>query len=83
MFGKFVIAYIDDILIYSPSKETHVPHVKQVLTHVLQKQLFFERRKVWISHFLIAYLEYIINIEWVLKVTAVKDWPIPIIVKEL
>lgn len=29
MLGKFVIAYVDDILIYSPSLKTHVKHVRQ------------------------------------------------------
>lgn len=35
MLGKFIIAYIDDILIYSPSLDSHVHHVKQVLSSLL------------------------------------------------
>lgn len=36
MLGKFVTAYIDDILIYSPSYETHIHHVCKVLQKLLQ-----------------------------------------------
>lgn len=31
MLGKFVIEYIDDILIYWLCKETNIDHLKQVL----------------------------------------------------
>lgn len=31
MLGKYIIAYIDDILIYSLSKEEHVTHMRRVL----------------------------------------------------
>lgn len=31
MLGRFVIAYIDSILIYAPSKETHMDHLTQVI----------------------------------------------------
>ncbi|KAI4894775.1 hypothetical protein NFI96_013552 [Prochilodus magdalenae] len=40
MLGRFVIAYIDDILIYSPDYSTHVQQVRQVLTRLLEHQLF-------------------------------------------
>lgn len=40
MLGKFVTAYIDDILIYSPDKPTHIQHVKKVLARLLENQLY-------------------------------------------
>ena len=36
-----VIVYLDDILIFSKSREEHVVHVKQVLD-VLKKKIVFE-----------------------------------------
>lgn len=38
--GKFVIAFIDDILIYYPSKSSHVSHVNQILERLKENHLF-------------------------------------------
>lgn len=48
MLGKYVIAYIDDILVYSPSLESHVNQVCQVLQCLLQHQLYVKGKKVQI-----------------------------------
>lgn len=40
--GKFVIAYNDDILIYSPANELHVSHTHQRLRHY---QLYIKEEK--------------------------------------
>lgn len=37
MLGKFIIAYINDILIDSPDKTAYVQHVKKVLSRLLEK----------------------------------------------
>lgn len=39
ILGKFVIAYINNF-IYSPSFESHVNHVKQVLSYLLENQFY-------------------------------------------
>jgi hypothetical protein len=31
--GKFVVVYFDNILVYSPSQETHLEHVNEFLKH--------------------------------------------------
>ena len=39
LIGRFVIAYIDDILIYLPDYDTHVHQVRQVLQCLLENSL--------------------------------------------
>ncbi|KAK3537159.1 hypothetical protein QTP70_002654 [Hemibagrus guttatus] len=43
--NQCVIAYIDDILIYSPMLEDHVRHICTVLTRLLQNQLYVTLEK--------------------------------------
>jgi recombinational DNA repair protein (RecF pathway) len=37
---KFVIVYLDDILIYRPDLETHISHLRLVLELLRQNQLY-------------------------------------------
>ncbi|KAK3542153.1 hypothetical protein QTP86_016446 [Hemibagrus guttatus] len=45
ILGKWVIAYIDDILVYSTSLEEHVLHVREVLTRLQRHHLFVKPKK--------------------------------------
>lgn len=45
MLGKFVIAYIDNILICSPDKTIHVQQIKKDLSWVFQNQLHIKEEK--------------------------------------
>lgn len=46
MLGRYVIAYIDNILIYSPDKTIHVQHVKKVLSQLFKYQLYVKGRSM-------------------------------------
>ena len=45
MLHRFVVVYIDDILIYSDNVQDHVKHVKAVLNRLLENDLFVKAEK--------------------------------------
>ena len=85
--NKFVIVYIDDILIYSPSLQEHVSQVLTVLSQLLWHNLFVKAEKSEFHQTQIAFLGYVINENGIAmdqtKVTAVRDWSPPDNVKAL
>ena len=48
---KFVVVFIDDILVYSKSKEEHAEHLRIVLTHLREHQLYakFSKCDFWLK----------------------------------
>ena len=47
--GKFVIVYLDDILIFNKMKEEHFRHVRKVLEKLQQNKLLINLKKVYFS----------------------------------
>jgi hypothetical protein len=79
--GKFVVVFIDDILIYSQSEEEHVEHLKMVLQRLREHQLYAKLSKYefWIHE--VLFLGHIINQDGLAvdpkKVADILNWKAP------
>ena len=60
-FYQFVIVFIDDILIYSGSKEDHEEHLRVVLQILRENQLYakFSKCQFWLDS--VAFLGHVIS----------------------
>jgi len=87
MLNRWVVVYIDDILIYSSTFEEHIQHVRAVLQRLIQHQLYAKAEKCEFHRTSTSFLGYVISHEGVAmddsKVRAVLEWPRPRTLKEL
>jgi hypothetical protein len=76
---KFVIVFLDDILVYSKTKEEHVQHLRMVLQVLREHQQYAKLSKCSFYQRHIHYLGHIISEEGVVvdpeKVQAIQEWP--------
>ena len=61
--NEFVIAYLNNILIYSENEKNHKKHVKEILKRLQEKKLYLKSKKYEFHKQWVEYLEYIITIK--------------------
>ena len=77
----FVIVFIDDILVYSRSKDEHENHLRAVLQVLRDRELYakFSKCEFWLDF--VAFLGHIVSDAGIAvdtqKIEAVKTWPRP------
>jgi hypothetical protein len=78
---RFVLVFLDDILIYNATWSDHLHHVCLVLAKLQEHNLFVKRFMCAFSARSVAYLSHIISQAGVTmdeqKVHVVLDWPLP------
>ena len=78
---KFVIVFIDDILIYSRSKEEHGQHIRMVLELLQKEKLYakFSKCEFWLRE--VDFLGHVVSSKGIhvdpAKVKAIKNWETP------
>ena len=84
---KFVLVFLDDILIYSPTLAAHIQHLRDVLLQLQQHQFYLKKSKCSFALSHIDYLGHAISFDGVAtyssKISAMLNWPTPTTVTEL
>src|SRR4051812_29713946 len=84
---KFVVVFIDDILIYSKNEEEHKEHLRLVLEKLREHQLYakFSKCEFWLKE--VGFLRHVISGEGIAvdpsKVEAITEWKAPTSVGEI
>jgi hypothetical protein len=76
--GKFVIVFMDEIIIYSKSEEEHEHDLRMVLQVLRERQLYAKLSKCSFYHKQIHYVGHIISkdgiVEDLKKIEAIREW---------
>ena len=84
---KFVVVFIDDILVFSKNKQEHEVHLRLVLEKLREHQLYakFSKCEFWLDE--VAFLGHVVSGNGVAvdpsKVAAVTEWETPTTVGEI
>ena len=81
LLDTICVAYLDDILIFSATREEHAKHVRMVLERLRQFKLYVKLSKCQFSTQEVEFLGFIVNVDGVKmdpsRVQAIQEWPRP------
>ncbi|GBG82993.1 hypothetical protein CBR_g36522 [Chara braunii] len=81
MLDRFVLVYLDDILVYSRTLEEHLDHLRQVLETLRRAKFKANRDKCKFVRQALEYLGHFVTPQGISplsdKIQAVQDWPKP------
>ncbi len=84
---EFTLVYLDDILVYSDTKEEHLEHLDAVLSRLKAARMPLSINKCQFAKSSVKYLGHIVSTEGraplLDRTTAIVNWPRPKTVKEL
>ncbi|GBG85602.1 hypothetical protein CBR_g40330 [Chara braunii] len=85
--GRFVVVYLDDILIFSKSMEEHLKHLEEVLAVLKKMQLHLNLDKSKFGKDSVIYLGHRLSAAGLepeaAKIEVIRDWPQPVNIREL
>jgi hypothetical protein len=85
--NKFVMIFIDDILVYSKTMEEHEKHIEIVLQWLREHQFYaqFNKCELWIKE--VLFLDHVVSLDGIAvdprKVKEVLDWKPPTSMSEI
>ena len=83
----FLVIYLDDLLIFSKSQESHIEHVKTVLQKLRENHLFLKPEKCSFHSDRIEFLGYEISPDGLKmspsKISSIREWPGPRNIKDV
>src|SRR5438552_5955912 len=84
---KFVIVYLDDILIYSKTKEEHLKHLRTILETLRKHKLYAKDIKCELIKQYVEYTGHFISEKEITvdprKINTIRNWPAPTNVSEI
>lgn len=87
MLDTCVVAYLDDILIYSETLEQHQSHIRQVLARLRKARLYARPKKCSFYARSVEFLGFIIDADGVRmdpeKLESIRSWPVPNSVRDV
>ena len=79
--NRFVLVYLDDVLVYSCNPHEHIKHLRTVLLILRHNRLYIKLSKCEFALTAIKFLGHVITDKGITmdpdKIKAITDWPVP------